>query len=112
MRRICLSLVSAAAAAVVAGCLQVQPQPPVPPASFSSWSPMGGFSMTSGANCAGRATLDHGSSVVSDSCFTGVDNVVLCTDTTTAAPVGCAPASGSLTITGTGTDTIAYARVR
>jgi hypothetical protein len=112
MSRIALLIASAVVVVVAAGCLQVQPQPLPPPTTFSSWSPLGGFSMSSGANCAGQATLARTSTVVSDKCFTGGDNIVLCTDTTAAAAVGCTPAAGALTITGAPGDTIAYARVR
>lgn len=112
MLRIALLLASAVALTGAAGCLEVAPQPAPPPTSFSSWSPLGGFTMSSGANCAGRAALEHSSTVVSDNCFTGIDNIVMCTDTTTAAAVGCTPAAGSLTITGAAGDTIAYARIR
>lgn len=112
MSRSALLIAAAAVIVAAAGCLQVQPQPLPPPTTFSSWSPLGGFSMSSGANCAGHATLARTSAVISDNCFTGVDNIVLCTDTTAAAAVGCMPAAGTLTITGAPGDTIAYARVR
>jgi hypothetical protein len=112
MLRIVLLTVAAAAIVIAAGCLQVQPQPTPPPTTFSSWSPLGGFTMSSGSNCAGHTTLGGAPAVISDSCFTAADNVVLCTDTTSAAAVGCTPAAGSLTITGAAGDTIAYARVR
>jgi hypothetical protein len=111
MSGIALLMASAMVIVMATGCLQVQPQP-VPPTSFTSWSPMGSFSMSSGANCAGHATLDHSPTVISDACFTSGDNVVLCTDTTAAAAVGCTPAAGNLTILGTAGDTITYARVR
>jgi hypothetical protein len=45
-------------ALTTAGCLQVQPQPPVPPTTMSSWGPLGGFTMTSGSNCAGYANTN------------------------------------------------------
>jgi len=112
MSRSALIAASAIVLAAAAGCLQVQPQPIPPPTTISSWSPLGGFTMSSGANCAGHATLGGTPAVISDSCFTAADNVVLCTDTTSAAAVGCTPAAGSLTITGAAGDTIAYARVR
>src|ERR1700682_4066203 len=73
-------------ALTTAGCLQVQPQPPVPPTTMSSWGPLGGFTMTSGSNCAGYATLSNRESSVSASCFTGSDNIVMCTDATAANP--------------------------
>jgi hypothetical protein len=64
------------------------------------------------ASCAGRATLSQGSAHVKDSCFTGDTNIVLCTDVTNASPVRCAPSAGSLMVDGTGSDVIAYARMR
>jgi hypothetical protein len=112
MSRIALIIVSVFVLAVAAGCLQVQPPPTPPPTTISSWGPLGGFTMSSGANCAGRATLGDTPTVVSDACFTDTDNIVLCTDTTSASGVRCTPAAGSLTIAGAAGDTIAYARVR
>ncbi len=96
----------------IAGCLQVAPQPPVPATTMSSWGPMGGFAMSSGAPCTGKATLSDGTASVSDACFTGADNIVMCTDTTAANPVKCTPAYGSLAISGGVGDTISYARLR
>ena len=73
----------------------------------------GGSSITVTPNlCAGRVTLAQGSASVSDSCFTGDTNVVLCTDVTAANPVRCAPAKGALLVAGTGQDMISYARVK
>jgi hypothetical protein len=103
---------AAITALMTAGCLQVAPQPPVPPTTMSSWGPMGGFSMTSGAPCSGKATLSDGTASVSDVCFTGADNIVLCTDTTAANPIRCTPANGSLSMSGGIGDTISYARIR
>jgi hypothetical protein len=101
------------AAVIMSGCLQVQPQPPIPPATMSSWGPLGGMTVSSGATCAGRATLlNDGTASISDSCFTGDDNIVMCTDTTGVNPVKCAPAYGNLSISGTAGDTIAYVRLR
>ena len=97
--------------AIVSGCLQVAPQPAVPPTTMSSWSPMGGFTMTSGSSCAGTATLSMREMSISASCITGSDNIVMCTDTTAPNPVMCRPADGYLSISGTIGDTIAYARV-
>jgi len=94
------------------GCLQVAPQPAPPPATISSWSPLGGFTIASGANCAGHVSLTTTTATVNDPCFSGVSDVVLCTDATSAAPVKCAAAEGSLTVTGAAGDTIAYARVK
>lgn len=105
-------LASMIAGLTAAGCLQVAPQPPVPATTMSSWSPLGGFTMSSGAPCAGKATLTDGSTSVSDACFSGADNIVMCTDTTAANPVRCTPAYGTLSISGGIGDTISYARVR
>lgn len=108
-----LMLAAAMAVALLAsGCLQVSPQPPVPPTTMSSWGPLGGFSMTSGAPCAGKTSLTDGAATVSDACFTGADNIVMCTDTTAANAVRCTPGNGSLAISGGIGDTIAYARIR
>jgi hypothetical protein len=62
--------------------------------------------------CAGRIQLAGGAATVSDSCFTGDTNIVLCTDISAANPIRCAPAKGSLAINGNGGDLISYARVR
>jgi hypothetical protein len=62
--------------------------------------------------CAGRVRLAQGAATVSDSCFTGDTNVVLCTDSTAANAVECAAANGKLALAGTGSDLINYARVR
>lgn len=99
-------------ALTTAGCLQVQPQPPVPPTTMSSWGPLGGFTMTSGPNCAGYSTLNSRETSVSAACFTGSDNIVMCTDATAPNPVMCMPGDGYLTISGTAGDNISYARVR
>ena len=99
-------------AVALAGCLQVASPPPVPPTTMTSWSPMGGFTMSSGATCAGRATLKGGSATVSDPCFTGTDNIVMCTDITAPNAIRCTPSDGSLSIAGAPDDTISYARVR
>lgn len=103
---------TAIAGLMASGCLQVASQPPVPPTTMSSWGPLGGFSMSSGAPCAGKTTLTDGTATVSDVCFTGADNIVMCTDTTAANPVRCTPASGSLSISGGVDDTVSYARIR
>ena len=42
-----------------------------------------------------QATLSDGTASVSDACFTGSDNIVMCTDTTAANPVRCTPASAA-----------------
>jgi hypothetical protein len=94
------------------GCLQVQPQPAVPPTTMTSWGPLGGFAVSSGTTCSGHLLLNGRTAVTSDQCFTGTADVVLCTDTSAPNPVMCTPASGYLTIAGTPGDTIAYARIR
>jgi hypothetical protein len=97
---------------LTASCLQVQPQPPLPATTMSSWGPAGGFTLSSGSICAGHAILSAGRASISDPCFTGADNVVLCTDTTSASGVSCNPGYGYLTITGAVDDTISYARMK
>ncbi len=62
--------------------------------------------------CAGRATLQQGESTVTDSCFTGDTNIVLCTNVTGLNPVRCTPRPGSLSIVGIGDDQVSYARVK
>jgi len=94
-----------------AGCFQVQPQP-LPATTMSSWGPAGGFTMSSGSTCSGHATLTAGQTSVSDPCFTGLDNVVLCTDNSTASAVQCSPGTGYLAISGSGSDMISYSRVK
>ena len=99
-------------ALALSGCLNVAPQPPLPSTTMSSWGPYGGFSMASGAICSGHALLTGGGASVNDPCFTGDDNIVMCTDTTSPSAVRCAPGAGVLNLQGTPGDTIAYARVR
>ena len=62
--------------------------------------------------CAGRAALNGGSAEIKDACFSGDTNVVICTDVTNVSPVRCTPVSGALSIGGSGSDVIAYARVK
>jgi hypothetical protein len=100
------------AAPFAAGCVQIPPEPAPPPATITSYGPFGGFTMSSGANCAGHATLTNGSATIQDSCFTGAENIVLCTDTSAPVAASCSPGSGRLRISGFGNDTIAYARVK
>ena len=98
--------------AMMAGCLEVAPQPPLPATTMSSWGPAGGFTLSSGMTCAGHATLLGGHASISDPCFTGADNVVMCTDTTAPNAVQCSPGFGYLTISGASGDTISYARLK
>ncbi len=93
------------------GCYMAVPAPPPPtPTTVTTWGPFGGMSINTGM-CAGQVTLNGGLASVSDPCFTGSTNVVLCTDTTAPNPVRCAAAPGALSVSGTGADVIAYARV-
>jgi hypothetical protein len=62
--------------------------------------------------CAGRVQLAQGAATVTDSCFTGDTNIVLCTDATAANAVECAAGKGKLALAGSGNDLINYARVR
>ncbi len=62
--------------------------------------------------CAGRVPLSQGSATVKDACFTGDTNVVVCTDTSNASAVKCAPGAGELLVGGSGNDVIAFARLR
>jgi len=64
------------------------------------------------AQCAGRIALAQGEATVHDDCFSGDTNVVICTDATSASPVKCAPAPGTLNIAGNANDMISYARLR
>lgn len=109
MRRMLLTI---SIALPVYGCVQIPPAPTPPPTSMSSWGPLGGFTMSSGANCAGQAALVNGKSTVSDPCFTDTSNVVLCTDATAPSAVACKPSNGQLSISGFGNDVVAYARLR
>jgi hypothetical protein len=69
-------------------------------------------SMTAVILCAGRIPLSNGSAIVKDACFTGDTNIVICTDATGINPVQCTPGAGSLVVGGSGSDVIAYARMR
>ncbi len=62
--------------------------------------------------CAGRIGLSGGAAEVKDACFTGDTNVVVCSDASTISPVRCAPHAGALSIGGSGSDVVAYARMR
>lgn len=101
----------AAASLFASGCFQFPPPPPTTPTSVTTWGPMGGMSINTGV-CAGQVILNAGAAVVTDPCFTGNTNVVLCTDSTAPSAVRCAAMPGSLDILGTGSDVIAYARVK
>lgn len=97
---------------LLVGCFQVPAVPTPPPTTMSTWGPYGGFTMSSGANCAGQTALVNGKTIVSNPCFTGSDNVVLCTDITAPNAVACSPTVGQVAIAGFGFDQVAYARVR
>ena len=78
-----------------------------------SWAAFGSSNVTEMAvACAGRVELKQGAASVKDSCFSGETNVVVCTDATAPNPVMCAPGKDALSIVGSGTDTVSYARVR
>ncbi len=97
---------------ISAGCFTVQPPAPAPaPAAVSAWGPLGGFAVSYG-NCAGHVTLVNGFATVTDPCFDGNNNVVVCTDSTAANPVKCESIPGSLLLSGTGSDVIAYGRLK
>ena len=55
-----------------------------------------------------QSSLFGGKVSVGDSCFTGFDNVALCTDATAANPVKCNPAYGCLSISGFSDDIISF----
>jgi hypothetical protein len=59
--------------------------------------------------CAGTVTLSGGTGTVTNSCITGL-RPVLCTDNSGNNSVGCNPASGSMAVTGNGTDIISWAQ--
>jgi hypothetical protein len=62
--------------------------------------------------CAGTATLSSGSATVSNSCITG-SRPVICTDNTATSSVACTAvrSSGSLTLYGSGSDTVSWAQL-
>jgi hypothetical protein len=62
--------------------------------------------------CAGKIALSQGSASVTDKCFSGDTNIVLCTNESHPNPVRCKAAAGVLTIEGTSGDMIDYARIR
>ena len=94
-----------------AGCFTYSAPAP-PPTTMSAWSPAGSFSLSSGGNCAGQISLVGGFATVTDACFTSAYNVVVCSDNTLPNPVRCTPTSGSLSLSGTGSDSISYARLK
>ena len=94
-----------------AGCFTYSAPAP-PPTTMTAWSPGGSFTVSSGGNCAGQTSLVGGFATVSDSCFTSSYNVVVCSDNTLPNPVKCTPAAGSLSLAGTGSDSISYARLK
>ena len=78
------------------------------------WSnSFGGGNLQVFANlCAGKVRLTQGSATLSDSCFTGDTNIVICSNITSVNPVRCAPGKGTLIVEGHGNDEIAFARMR
>ena len=106
-----LKILIALSALLAGGCFTYSAPPP-PPTSMSAWSPGGGFSFSSGGTCAGQVSLVGGFATVTDACFDSSYNVVLCSDNTLPNPVKCTPASGSLSLAGTGNDSISYARLK
>ena len=93
------------------GCFTYSAPAP-PPTSMTAWSPTGSFSFSSGGTCAGQISLVSGFATVTDQCFTSSYNVVVCSDNTMANPVRCTPTIGSLSLSGTGSDSISYARLK
>jgi hypothetical protein len=96
---------------MIAGCFTYSAPPP-PPTSMTAWSPTGSFSFSSGGTCAGQTTLVAGFATVTDQCFTSSYNTVLCSDNTLPNPVRCTPSPGMLSLAGTGSDSISYARLK
>ena|ERR1700676_2812123 len=96
---------------LVVGCFTYSPPPP-PPTSMTAWSPTGGFSVNTGGTCVGHATLVGGFATVTDACFSSSYDVVLCSDNTLPNPVRCTPSLGTLSLSGTGSDSISYARLK
>jgi len=96
---------------LAAGCFTYSAPVP-PPTTMSAWSPTGGFTLNSGGNCAGQTTLIGGFATITDACFTSSYDVVVCSDNTLPNPVRCTPSIGSLTLSGTGSDSVSYARLK
>jgi hypothetical protein len=101
----------ALAGLMAAGCFTYSPPPP-PPTNMTAWSPSGGFSVNTGGTCVGRTNLVNGFATVTDACFAGAYDVVICSDNTLPNPVRCTSSLGTLTISGTGSDSISYARLK
>ena len=78
------------------------------------WSnSFGGGNLQVFANlCAGKVRLTQGSATLSDSCFTGDTNIVICSDITSPNPARCAPGKGTLIVEGHANDEIAFARMK
>jgi hypothetical protein len=106
-----LTILLALSGLMATGCFTYSAPPP-PPTSMTAWSPTGSFSFSSGGNCAGQTTLVGGLTTVTDACFTSSYNTVLCSDNTSASPVRCTPAAGSLSLSGAANDSISYARLK
>ncbi len=96
---------------MTAGCFTYSAPPP-PPTSMTAWSPTGSFSFSSGSSCVGRVTLTDGLATVTDSCFSSPSDVVVCSDNTLPNPVRCTSSPGSLALSGTGSDSVSYARLK
>ena len=109
--RIAVILMMVLGGLLSAGCFTYS-APPTPPTSMTAWSPTGGFTLNSGGNCAGQTTLIGGFATITDACFTSSYNVVVCSDNTLPNPVRCTPSIGSLSLSGTGSDSVSYARLK
>jgi hypothetical protein len=96
---------------MAAGCFTYSPPPP-PPTNMTAWSPSGGFSVNTGGTCVGRTNLVNGFATVTDACFSSSYDVVICSDNTMPNPVRCTSSLGTLTISGTGSDSVSYARLK
>jgi hypothetical protein len=106
-----LKILIALSGLMAAGCFTYSAPAP-PPTSMTAWSPTGSFSFSSGGTCAGQTTLVAGFATITDQCFTSSYNTVVCSDNTAPNPVKCTPATGTLTLAGTGSDAISYARLK
>src|SRR5215475_10801323 len=72
----------------------------------------GGNLQVFGNFCAGKVRLAQGTATVSDACFTGDTNIVICSDITAPNAVRCAPGKGALTVEGHADDEVAFARMK